>query len=370
MSDFESDTGLSDNDVEVDADDFLYLDNENISYSDNESVIYDLDDGDGTLCVNNVKVNKTVKKSAAKTSSTDIIKTDTNKRQVSITRKGKTDEDKPSTKPDIKVKEKTPEKAPEEPSEKTNKKTTKKEEKTEELEKLLIPDTKTIDQFTAGIDAAKVLTKKSPIENDTVLLCLLLKTNKIKPENYKCSKSACKIRKTWNNKQLQLLISRKNGIITDLTPSNLELLCPNCYLQTWGMDLFIKTVNRTEFLCKYCKFPLINFSNSRKKGGICISCEKRLINIYDEHDSKQYEKEVKDLYKDNPILNDDIKKTKYYKEVGKYKNFTNTNTNKSQNPKQGNLASIPQAEKSIIINCNTDIGDIDDLNDLIEIEDA
>ena len=54
--------------------------------------------------------------------------------------------------------------------------------------------------------------------------------------------------------------------------------------------------------------------------------------------------------------------SKYFKEVSKYKTLPSKKTN---NP---NLNSLKIAEKSIIIECNTDIGDIQNIDDLINIE--
>uniref|UniRef100_A0A6C0HL73 Uncharacterized protein n=1 Tax=viral metagenome TaxID=1070528 RepID=A0A6C0HL73_9ZZZZ len=248
---------------------------------------------------------------------------------------------------------------------KTLKKQSKTDAKAAELETLLYPNAETIEYFTKGLDPIKILTKKSHIENDTILLCLLLKSNKIKTSDYKCSKRQCKIKKAWNGKEIQLLIKRKNGVISDLTPTNLELLCPNCYMQDAGLELFKKQIARTEFLCKYCKFTLVNFSNSRKKGGVCLACEKRLINMSAENNEIEYDNQYKSLYKDNTYLNDDLKKTNYYSEVSRYKNFS-----KTQLPKAGNLNSIKPSAKSIVINCNMDIGNIDELNDMIHVDNS
>ena len=63
-------------------------------------------------------------------------------------------------------------------------------------------------------------------------------------------------------------------------------------------------------------------------------------------------------------MNDDLKKSKYYSEVSRYKNFVGN----SQKPKAGNLSSIKPSEKSIVIACNMDIGDIDELTDMIQVE--
>jgi 5-methylcytosine-specific restriction endonuclease McrA len=277
-----------------------------------------------------------------------------------------TSDSKPKAKASTAAKAVTIDENPESCQKSENTPKTKKDLKTEELEASLIPDPDTIENLTKGLDPAKTLIKRSPIENDTILLCLLIKANKLNIKDYKCSKSACKVKKTWNDKQIQLLIHRKNGVESDLTPANLELLCPNCYMQAYGSELFKKQISKTAFMCKYCKFPLVNFSNSRKKGGVCLSCEKRLISISAEHDDITYENQMKTLYKDNPYLSNDLGKSKYYKEVSQFKTFTG----KSSKPKGGDLSSIKPSEKSIVIDCNMDIGDIGDLTDLIKVEEV
>lgn len=242
-------------------------------------------------------------------------------------------------------------------------KITKKEEKLNELEKSFVPHIENIDLMIKGLDHKKLLTKKSILDNDTKLLCLLIKGDYITSSNYKCQHKNCTVKKIWLNKPLQLLIHRKNGIQNDLTPSNLELICPNCYMLEYGYELFKKQIQKTTFNCKYCGYPLIKFNNLRKKGGICLTCEKKLLNLSVEKDEQDYETQVKQLYKDNDLLAEhDINKSKYYKEVSRFK----TMPSKPNNYK--NLNSLKLAEKSIIIECNTDIGDIKSIDDLIKVE--
>ena len=108
----------------------------------------------------------------------------------------------------------------------------------------------------------KICVVNSTFTNDTALLCLLLKLNII--TEYKCSVKKCKTGKTWLGKAIQLLVHRKNGKMHDLTTSNLELICPNCYISAYGIDLFMKVIANTIYKCIYCGFPLNNFSNSKK----------------------------------------------------------------------------------------------------------
>ena len=123
----------------------------------------------------------------------------------------------------------------------------------------------TIDFFSRDLDLKKICIKKSPFKNDTALLCLLFKGKVIK--EYRCNIKKCKTGKTWLGKPIQLLINRKNSRMEDLTIENLELICPNCFIALYGLDLFQKALDKTIYKCKICSFPLNKFSNTNKKEG-------------------------------------------------------------------------------------------------------
>lgn len=243
------------------------------------------------------------------------------------------------------------------------KKKTKKEEHSEKLEECFEPNPENIDFFTKGLDATKLLNKKSSIENDTIAMCLLFKSGKLTAKTYKCCKRVCKVRKLWNDKPIQLVLNRINAIANDMRPENLELLCPNCYMQTYGLELFKKQLLKSSFVCKYCKFPLVNFSNGRKKNGVCLSCETKMLKASCDQDDAEYNKQLKQLYSENPVLGEDMKKSKYYNEVSRYKKFDD-----KRNGKTNDLSSIKPVQKSIFIDCNTDLSDITNLEDLLDVQ--
>lgn len=188
----------------------------------------------------------------------------------------------------------------------------------------------TIDFFTKdfNMNIKKILVNKSKFNNDTILLCLLFK-NKIMTE-YRCNVKKCKVGKSWLGKPIQLLINRKNGRMEDLTISNLELICPNCFIIQYGLELFNKVIAQTIFKCKICNYPLHNFGNSKKKEGFCLSCESKMINASYYSNQSAYYNELKNTIDNTSKLKqDEFTTSKYYNEVSKYKKI-NTNTTSSK----------------------------------------
>ena len=207
-----------------------------------------------------------------------------------------------------------------------------------------------IETFAKGLDPKKVFIKNSHYDDEVKIICLLLKHNYI-PE-YKCCVAKCKVRKLWNGKPIQLLLYRKNKIDSDLSIENLELRCPNCYMQEVGLNLFKKNKTKATKNCKYCNYPLNNFSFNKQKESICGLCYKRMNDLSFQTSESQFINELQETYSENPNLSDDIKNTKYYQSVGQYKSFS-TSKGKTKN---GNN----NGESLIKIN-TTDIPDIDDI---------
>ena len=185
----------------------------------------------------------------------------------------------------------------------------------------------TIEYFSKGLEPIKVFTKRSPYSdntkdtkfanNDTKIICLLLKYQLI--EDYKCNTPKCKVKHIWNGVPIQLLLNRKNGIHNDLSVSNLEFLCANCYMTTYGLEMFKKKAKETVLNCDNCGFPLVNFSNGRKKAGVCLACEKKMNNLSYEKVQSSYYNKLQEVYSDNPLLSDDIHRPRHFKDISKYK---------------------------------------------------
>jgi hypothetical protein len=219
----------------------------------------------------------------------------------------------------------------------------------------------TIEFFSKDIlaDVNKICVVNSAFKNDTALLCLLLKLGIIK--EYKCSTKKCKIGKTWLDKPIQLLIHRKNGKITDLTQNNIELMCPNCYIAKYGLDIFQKVINQTTYICKLCNYPLSGFSNSKKKERYCMACESRIMN-YGYYDKQtEFITELKETIDNSSSLRkDEFTTSNYYSEVSQYKNFDSSNTSKNNDNKTG---TGNKANNAPIINLNMTVPDLDELID-------
>ena len=196
------------------------------------------------------------------------------------------------------------------------------ESKLTKKEKLFEFNPETIDFYTHNLNFKTILIKNSPFTSDIQVICLLLKYKII--TDYCCSNKKCKVNTLWLDKPIQLILHRKNNIQTDLTSYNLELICGNCYLSLYGLDIFKKKEKEIIFKCEVCSFPLVQFNNYRKKKGICLACEKRVTKVFTEKMDSDYYTNIQELYHDNPLLSEENKTSNYYK----HKN-TNAYTNNS-----------------------------------------
>jgi len=210
--------------------------------------------------------------------------------------------------------------------------------------------------FSKDLDAKKVLITKSPFSNDTAITCLLLKLKVFK--EYHCNIDKCKVGTVWNGKPIQLLLHRKNNIHNDLTPNNLELICANCFMSLYGLDIFKKKEKTAILNCKLCGFPLVKFMNGRKKKGTCLSCEQIMKTISHETQESRYYNELQNIFSDSPTHTTntshnthDISNTNYYKDVSRYKKLDAT--------------SIPKKDKSLVPIINLNMESLPDLSDII-----
>jgi len=207
--------------------------------------------------------------------------------------------------------------------------------------------------FSKDLDAKKVLIAKSPFSNDTAITCLLLKLKVFK--EYHCNIDKCKVGTVWNGKPIQLLLHRKNNIHNDLTPNNLELICANCFMSLYGLDIFKKKEKSAILNCKLCGFPLVKFMNGRKKKGTCLSCEQIMKTISHETQESRYYNELQSIFSDSPTHttnnSHDISNTNYYKDVSRYKKL--------------DAKSIPKKDKSLVPIINLNMESLPDLSDII-----
>ena len=212
----------------------------------------------------------------------------------------------------------------------------------------------TIEYFTQDLDFKKILIKNSPFTNDIQVICLLLKYKVI--TDYCCSVKKCKVKLVWNDIPIQLILHRKNNIQNDLTICNLELICGNCYLCMYGLDIFKKKEKEIILLCNICNFPLVKFNNNRKKKGICLACEKKMNRVFNENIETQFYTNMQGLYNNNPLLSEDRKQSNYYKDISKYKA-----TSSSSKPSGNIINSSKEGIAKPIIKLNMKTPNMDDL---------
>ena len=220
----------------------------------------------------------------------------------------------------------------------------------------------TIEYFSKDIlgDFKKICCVNSSFNNDTALLCLLIKLQIFK--EYKCVEKKCKTGKTWLGKPIQLLIQRKNGKMQDLSISNLELICANCYISKYGLDLFIKVITKTIYTCTYCGYPLSNFTNSKKKERICMSCESKIMTSgYLEQRSKFIDQLSDTIDEASTLKKDEFKSSNYYSQVSQFKSFNSTDGGFKTARKTTSESSKKTFNDKPIITLNLTVPNIDDL---------
>ena len=230
----------------------------------------------------------------------------------------------------------------------------------------------TIDFYTKDLDFRKILIRNSPFTSDINVICLLLKYKII--TEYCCSNKKCKVKTLWLDKPIQLILHRKNNIQTDLTSFNLELICGNCYLSLYGLDIFKKKEKEIIFKCEVCQFPLVQFNNQRKKKGICLACEKRVTKVFTDKMHSDYHTNIQELYHDNPLFSEDNKTNYYYTDKYKASNSSSNSSNykpsstsskapSSSSGKTDSKTASKTTSKPPVITLNMSIPNMDDLLD-------
>lgn len=113
-----------------------------------------------------------------------------------------------------------------------------------------------------------------PKYNDEALIALMIKLKILK--GYKCHSPGCTVKKAWKRKPIQLLLNRKNNKKYDLRAENLELVCPNCYLQFYGVQKLLDKLDNLVSKCTLCGYPLNNAKNKRRYNKYCYACNKKI----------------------------------------------------------------------------------------------
>jgi len=201
------------------------------------------------------------------------------------------------------------------------------------------------------LSVSKIFKKNSTINDDTGLICMLIHHNII--TNYECTIKSCRVKNKWLRKPIILILNRKNNCQSDVRVENLELLCPNCYIQNYGMELFIKKKNNIIPNCQFCDYPLSKFSAYRQKKKICPVCDKKILDescLTQKHEQLEFLKQF-----DNNSNN-------------KTNKFTNQLLNHSFNSFNTNIVSSKlNKELDNKITINNDIGNLN-LLDILNTE--
>jgi hypothetical protein len=116
-----------------------------------------------------------------------------------------------------------------------------------------------------------VFIKNSRVKNDELVKYYILK---YKICEYNCSGKFCPMKSgIWRRRPAYLILNRKNNKATDLTIPNISLICPNCYVQDKGTELFNKFKNQSESKCVGCGYPV-------KKGyELCYVCTEKVRKV-------------------------------------------------------------------------------------------
>ena len=108
---------------------------------------------------------------------------------------------------------------------------------------------------------------------------------------YRCYGEHCKVVKTWHRKPITLILARKNNTSKDLTPSNLELLCPNCFCSIYGKSLPASMIP-IRIICQICGFDISKFGKKYTISRTCKMCEKKSVNQFEDKLIENYEEEL------------------------------------------------------------------------------
>ena len=154
-----------------------------------------------------------------------------------------------------------------------------------------------------------------PKYKDEVLIALMIKLKLLK--GYKCHSPGCTVKKAWKRKPIQLLFNRKNNKKYDLRPENLELICPNCYLQVYGVQKLLDKLDNLVIKCSLCGYPLNNAKNKGNYNKYCYVCSKKI--------AQQSETEFENNHS-RKIM--EISSGKNIKSLNKY-SFKNNNNNET-----------------------------------------
>jgi hypothetical protein len=116
-----------------------------------------------------------------------------------------------------------------------------------------------------------VFVKGSKITNDELVKYYIIK---YRIAEYKCTSKSCPMKGAiWRRRPAYLILCRKNNRQNDLSITNLSLICPNCYVQDKGSELFNNFRTKNGKKCINCAYPV--------KDGfeLCFVCTEKMKKI-------------------------------------------------------------------------------------------
>ena len=114
-----------------------------------------------------------------------------------------------------------------------------------------------------------IFKEESNIKDDEIIKRYIIH---YKLKKYECEVEKCKVKANWNGKRGFLYLKRKNNINNDLRITNLKFICPNCYFQDFGDELFLNVLKKTTKICPNCgKNPIKN-----KNFKFCYTCNQKI----------------------------------------------------------------------------------------------
>ena len=147
----------------------------------------------------------------------------------------------------------------------------KKTDKEKEKEKETIINEEHIEALIKGKSLASLCIKNGKLEDEPAIIALLVKEGKSK---YECSSPGCNVGMNWKKKPIKLILARKNGKPKDLRLENIELVCPNCFVQSYGVSILKEIVKPKLIVCRICGYDKVGFLGepyrSSKYCGICF----------------------------------------------------------------------------------------------------
>lgn len=220
------------------------------------------------------------------------------------------------------------------------------------------------------INKEDIFKVNSEYKNDELIIFNLVGHNILEYKCYGGDKKSCPTKNgNWRRKKLYLILQRKNKNVSDLTPDNLSLICPNCYCQENGNIAFINNVkSEMEVKCKYCSYLI----KAKYKSDTCLSCQRKMQKIMERdridecfartHELYDTTSNVSTTYKEeynnlSISIKDNLTDTKP-RISSSLKGNSNTRTRRSKTSNSINIDDLPIINLNTNINCDDLLADI------------